>query len=329
MSNLRYFAKRTVVTVALIFIVASALFILFRSLPGSYLDILVARGADPDELEAAREAWGIDQPLYVQYFEYITNLLTGNMGNSFRYRTPVVEVVGGAILNSFLLIAPAITTAYIVGSLIGGFLGRNRGSKSERFGVVSVTMLGTIPEFFMGIFLLIVGAFWLGFFPTGGMASVQNSGLSTIEMIQTTDFWLHYTLPFLTIVVKLVYLPSLIMRTSVVEVSGQGFMTYHRLKGLPEYRKLRHLIKHASLPVITLYPISMGRAIGGMVVVETVFNWPGIGFLLVESVFQRDLPVVQFVFFLVAVWVILGNYLVDIVYSLIDPRIVVEGQEGE
>ncbi|GAB7011523.1 ABC transporter permease [Halorubrum trueperi] len=329
MSNLRYFVKRTVVTALLIFLVASALFLLFRSLPGSYLDILVARGANAEELEAAQEAWGLNDPLYVQYFEYITNLFTGDMGNSFRYRTPVINVVGEAILNSFLLVAPAITVAYIVGSIFGGFLGRNRGSKKERRGVAGITILGTIPEFFLGIFLLIIGAFWFGIFPTGGMSSVQNSGLSTLEMVQTGDFWLHYALPFLTIVAKLVYLPSLIMRTSVVEISGQDFMTYHRLKGLPETRQLRHMLKHASLPVITLYPISMGRAIGGMVIVETVFNWPGVGFLLVESVFQRDLPVVQFVFFLVAVWVIVGNYLVDIVYSIIDPRVVVEGQDSD
>jgi peptide/nickel transport system permease protein len=111
------------------------------------------------------------------------------------------------------------------------------------------------------------------------------------------------------------------MRTSVVEVLGQGFMYYHRVTGMPKIERLKMLARHSSLPVITLYPISMTRAIGGLVLVESVFNWPGVGFLLVQAVSARDYPVLMFVFMLVGIFIVLANYLVDIVYGIIDPRV--------
>jgi len=126
------------------------------------------------------------------------------------------------------------------------------------------------------------------------------------------------------VVCRYLFIPSLIMRTSVVEVMGQDYTEYHRLTGLPTAKRLRHVAKHASLPVITIYPVSLARALGGLVLVETVFNWPGIGFTLVEAVLGRDYPVVQFVFFVVAAFVIISNFLIDLLYGVIDPRIRVE-----
>jgi len=114
------------------------------------------------------------------------------------------------------------------------------------------------------------------------------------------------------------------MRTSVVEILGQDFAYFQRATGLPKINRMKHLAKHASLPVITLYPVSMTRAIGGLVLLETVFNWPGIGLALIEAVLDRDIPVVQFVFFLVAAFVVFGNFVVDIVYGYIDPRISID-----
>jgi peptide/nickel transport system permease protein len=136
---------------------------------------------------------------------------------------------------------------------------------------------------------------------------------------------MHAALPFTAIVLRYLYLPSLITRTSVVEVSDQAFHFYHRITGKPRLTRMKHLAKHASLPVITIFPISMARAIGGLVLIEIVFNWNGMGFLLVQSVFGRDYPVIQFVFFLIAAFVIISNFLVDIAYGIVDPRVSVEG----
>jgi len=330
MSKVKYFLKRTVITAFLILLVASALFVFFRSMPGSFIDLIANTGATEEELAALRAKWGLDEPLYIQYLNYMVNLLQADMGTSFRFGGPVWELTKGRIWNSFILVGPAITTAYILGSIYGALLGSNRDSKFEKYGIIPVTITGTVPSFFLAILMVIVFASWLNWFPTSGMLSTGVStqvGNNFIAMASTGDFWLHYILPFSTIVLRYLYLPSLVMRTSVVEVSGQDFAYYHRVKGLAKSTQLHHVMKHASLPVITLFPVSMTRAIGGLVLVELVFNWPGVGSFLVDAVLFRDFPVVQFVFFLVAIWVILGNYLVDIVYGIIDPRVSVGGDD--
>ncbi len=330
MSKVRYFIKRTLITLALIYLVASALFIFFRLMPGSFIDFVAQSGADPEQLQALREKWGLNDPLYIQYINYVRNLVVGDMGTSFRFGRPVVELTAGRIITSFILIGPAITTAYILGSVYGALMGSNRGSKLEKYGLIPVTVFGTVPSFFLGILMIIVFASWLNWFPSSGMLSPSTRSAlgqdpTRFAMYTTKDFWMHYILPFSTIVLRYLYLPSLVMRTSVVEVSGQDFAYYHRIKGLTKSTRLRHIMKHSSLPVITLFPVSMTRAVGGMVLVELVFNWPGIGKFLVDAVLFRDFPVVQFVFFLVAVWVILGNYLVDLLYGVIDPRVAISG----
>jgi peptide/nickel transport system permease protein len=329
MSQLEYYLRRTAVTIGLVFAAATALFFFFRAMPGSAVDIIAVSSASPEQLEALRAEWGLDQPIYIQYYQYLANLLTGNMGESFRYGRPVTEITLTRIRNSFILVGPAIITAYLLGSVFGGIMGQSSDSLTEKYGTISMAVVGTIPDFFLGLLLVLVFAQYLNFFPTSGMLSISTqaslgSEPSLLQMMLTTDFWLHYTLPFLTIVFKYLYYPALVMRTSVVEVSDQNFVYLNRIKGLPRRRRLRRLMKHASLPVITIFPLSMSKAIGGLILVEIVFNWPGIGSLLVEAVQFRDYPVVQFVFFLIAVWVIVGNYVVDILYSAIDPRVTIE-----
>lgn len=330
MSKLQYVVKRFLASLALIFVVVSAIFVAFRLMPGDFSSIFAGSGADPETVAAMEEKWGLNDPLYVQYIQYMTNMLTADVGESFRFGTDVWDLTKWRLLNSFVLVAPAITAAYLGGAMLGSIFGKLRGSKIEQWGVTVSVLIGAVPAFFTGIILIIIGAELLNIFPTGGAVSTDtlrelesslDRNVTPLDYYQTTNFWLHYTLPFLTIFIKYLYFPTLIMRTSVVETSGQGFMYYHRLTGISPISEIRRLVKHSSLPVITLYPVSMTRAIGGMVLVEVVFNWPGIGLLLVDSVLARDFPVIQFVFVLVAVWVILGNFLVDIMYGVIDPRV--------
>jgi peptide/nickel transport system permease protein len=328
MSRLRYFLVRTVQTVFMLWLALTFLFFFFRLLPGSYTDIMVFQGASEEAIAAFEKQWGLNDPLYIQYWNYLTNMVTLDAGTSLRFRTDVWEFVRPKMVNSFILIAPAITLAYIVGSGIGAVIGNARGSKIEKYGLLPILFFGSVPSFFLAILLVIVFSFWLGWFPTSGMVSsgtaARLSDAPWWRVYFTTDFATHYVLPFAAIFIRYLYLPVLIMRTSVVEVLGQDFTFYHRMSGLFENTILAQIAKHASLPVITMYPVSMTRAIGGLVLVEVVFNWPGIGFALVQSVFSRDFPVTQFVFFLVAAFVIIANYLIDFVYGVIDPRISVE-----
>jgi len=333
MSRARYLVKRSIVSLVLIFFSISLLFVLFRSLPGDITTLFVQQGMSPEAIARVEQKWGLNKPLHVQYIRYITNMLSGDVGTSFNFGIGVWELTRNRLLNSFVLVGPAITAAYIIGAIFGGIMGNNRGEAIERWGVVGSIFVGALPAFFTGILLIVVFSEMLNIFPTSGMVSSETlrelgkskQDLTPFDMYQTPNFWLHYTLPFLTIFLRYLYVPSLIMRTNVIEVLNEGFMNYHRLTGISSRDEVRKLMKHSSLPVITLYPVSMTRAIGGVVLVEVVFNWPGIGQLLVSSVLARDYPVIQFIFFLVIVWVVLANYIVDIAYGFIDPRVSIGG----
>jgi peptide/nickel transport system permease protein len=323
MSKLRYLVKRGLQTVFMLWLVLTFLFFFFRLLPGDFTDLMVFRGASQETVEQFRQNWGLDNPLHVQYINYMENFLQGNFGTSLQFREPVWEYVRMRIFNSFILVAPAVTLAYFVGGVLGGYIGTKRGSKLEKYAIPPLVFLGSIPEFVTAIFLIIIFAGVFGLFPTSGMFSygLQAQFATWWGPYLTVDFLSHYVLPFAAVMMRYAYLPVLIMRTSVVEVKGQDFFFYNKMTGLPGAKRLRHLLKHSSLPLITLYPVSMTRAIGGLVLVETVFNWPGIGYTLVQAVLSRDFPVVQFVFFLVAAWVIIANFAVDLFYGIIDPRV--------
>jgi len=328
MSRIKYLVQRAAVSVVLIFLAVSALFFLFRSMPGDYTTLFAQRGASAETVARLEQKWGLADPLHVQYQSYMANMLTGDAGTSFRYGIDVWDLTKWRLLNSVILIAPAITIAYIGGSAIGGVLGNSRGRLKEKVGIVGIMFIGALPAFFTAILLITVFAEMLDLFPTSGIVSIDTARVlgqdsTPLDTYQTRSFWWHYTLPFSAIVIRYLYVPTLIMRTNVVEVSNQGFMNYHRLTGISFRREVGKLIKHSSLPVITLYPVSMTRALGGMVLIEVVFNWPGIGQLLVGSVLERDFPVVQFVFMLIIVWVVIANFVVDIVYGVIDPRVAV------
>lgn len=325
MSKIRYFLVRTAQTLFLIFLVLTFLFFFFRLMPGDITDRMLYQGASQQTIEAFRSQWGLDQPLYVQYYHYLLNFATGDAGTSLQFRKPVMEYVKPRLFNSFILIAPAITTGYVVGSLFGGVAGMNRGSFTEKYAILPLFFVAMFPLFFIGIMLIVVFSGWLNWFPSSGLLDV---GVSTKmadavwwRKYVTASFAMHYVLPFTAIALRYLYLPTLIMRTSVIETMNEGFTYFHRITGLPKANRMRHTLKHSFLPVLTMYPVSMTRAVGGLVLIEYVFNWPGIGSALVKAVLFRDFPVVQFVFFLVATFVIFSNYLVDVVYGIIDPRI--------
>jgi peptide/nickel transport system permease protein len=325
MSRVRYFVKRTLLTVVLLWFVLTFLFALFRSMPGSMLDMLSASGASPETLEHLREAWGLDEPLHVQYVSYVTSVATGDLGQSIQYRQPVWSLVRMRLFNTFILVAPAITLAYILGTLYGLLAGIKRGSRFERYSPIPIIFAGSVPAFVTSIFLIVIFAGWFDLFPSGGLMSInlynELQEIAWWRPYLSTNFAHHYVLPATAVVLRYLFLPSLMMRTSVVEVSDQPFAFYHRITGLPAAKRLKHIARHASLPVITMYPIGLARSLSGLVLIETVFNWPGVGAFLVDAVLVRDIPVMMFLFFMVAAFVIVGNYIVDVLYTLIDPRI--------
>lgn len=322
MGKVRYYAIRSLQTVFLLWFVITFLFLLFRLVPGDFTTIMAGTGASPEAVEAVRERYNLNDPLYIQYWAYLSNFLHLDIGRSIQHQLPVWEYVRMRIFNTFILAAPAITFGYLVGSGIGAYVGAHRDTKLEKIAVSLVILSGSFPSFFLAIVLIVIFASGLGWFPTSGMVTPQvRIENSWWEIYLTKDFLVHYILPFSAVAIRYLITPTLIMRTNVVEVGGQNFMNYHRITGLPQIRQLIHLARHASLPVITVYPVSLARAFGGLVLIETIFNWPGMGWALVQAVMYRDFAVVQFIFFIVAAFVIIANFGVDILYGIIDPRI--------
>lgn len=329
MNRIAFVARRLVLAGVLIFGVLTFLFFFFRLMPGDYATLMISDGADAETIEEIRASWGLDEPLHVQYYAYMTNMLAGDPGVSRRTGRPVWDTVVVALANTLILALPAIVLAIIIGTLFGALIGSSPGTLLEKYGIIPPTVAGTTPDFFIGILLLVVFSAWIGWFPSGGIASLgtRREADHFWQIYLTQDFLRHYALPFMTIVLKYLYLPTLIMRGSVVEVMGQEFMRYQEMVGIRNRNRLKHIMKHASLPVITIVPAVTATAIGGQVLVEIVFNWPGIGRLLFNAVLERDTPVIQFLFLIIAAWIILGNLVVDIAYTIVDPRITYDSGE--
>lgn len=319
MGAIRYAAYKIGQLLLMFWAVLTFLFFLFRSLPGSFADQLIFGGASPELVAELEAKWGLNEPLYVQYFNYMINFVQGDAGISFQYRQPVIEVVQISFINSILLALPPIICGYLFGVIVGSIMGANRGSKLEKYGIIPLFVLGTVPSFFLAILVVIVFSVTLGWFPTSGMSTTGSA--TGLDLYLSRDFLWHYTLPFTVIFLRYTFLPTVLMRTSVVDTMRQDFIFYQRVAGIPEIQRMRSIIKHSSIPLITMFPISMTQAIGGVVLIEFVFGWPGIGVELVSAVGSRDFPLVQFTFFVIAAVVITLNTVVDILYPLIDPRI--------
>jgi peptide/nickel transport system permease protein len=323
MSRAKYLVKRSLRTFLLLWVILTFLFFFFRLMPGDYTQLMLNQGANPEAVARLEERWGLNDPLHIQYFRYLVNFVQLDVGTSLQNRLPVWEYVKPRMFNTLILALPGLTASYILGGVIGSFIGDKRGSRIEQATVTFFTLLGSFPGFFTAILAIIILSVWIPIFPTGGLFSTET----TLQYetwwrpYLTTDFLYYYTLPFLVVSIRYMYGPTLIMRTSYVEVTGQDFAYFQSVSGLPYLRRIRHLGRHAILPLLTLYPISIVQAVSGLVLIELVFNWPGLGLTIVEAIRARDFPVIQFVFFVVAAIVVMANFAVDIVYGVIDPRI--------
>lgn len=323
MSRVRYLLMRSLRTVFLLWVILTFLFFFFRLMPGDYTTLMLNQGASPEAVAKLEARWGLNDPLYLQYWNYFTNFLTLDVGTSLQTRIPVWEYVRPRMVNTMILALPGLLLAYVLGGVAGSFIGDKRGSRLERSSVTLVTLVGSFPGFFTAILAIVIFSVWLGVFPTGGMVSTATQLQFDVwwRKYLTVDFLQHWILPVSVVAIRYMYGPTLIMRTSYVEVTGQDFAYYQKVTGLPYLRRVRHLGRHAVLPLMTLFPISIVQAVSGLVLIELVFNWPGLGLTIIEAIRARDFPVIQFVFFVVAALVVVANFAVDIFYSVVDPRI--------
>ena len=305
-----------------LWVVSSLTFILFRLAPGDPTINFLSPSFNEETRAALMKSFGLDKPLWEQYFIYMGNLLHGNLGQSFLQGKPVAVLLADALPNTVLLTVVSLSAAYAFGIVAGAFLAFRRGGLVEAVSIPAALATRAAPEFWLGMLLLAGLAFQTGWFPTGGALSPGREMNSFADRFMSSDFWWHLALPALTLMLYLQGLPLLLMRATMLEVLNDEFIVMAKMKGLSRWSVvMRHAARNALLPVVTAFALGLGASIGGNVVVETVFAWPGIGRVLVTAVQSADYPLAQGAFILIAASLVTMNTLADLAYAALDPRV--------
>ena len=317
-----YIGRRFLHMLFVLWAIATLLFLMFRLMPGDPSTAYIDPNFTGEQRQLVLQQFGLDRPLPEQYLIFMGNLAKGEFGLSFRQRQPVTGLMLAVLPNTLLLTLTALIAAYAFGSLLGALIAWKRGSLLETISIPIVLATRAAPEFWIGMLVLAVFAFGLGWFPSGGANTAGASYASEWQRILSIDFLRHLALPALALAIYLHGLPVLLMRSNMLEVMREEFVTMARMKGLPEgVVMLRHAARNALLPLVTAFAISFGQLFGGNVVIETVFSWPGLGRMLVEAVANSDYPLAQGAFLTIAFVLVLMNFVADLVYGLIDPRV--------
>ena len=302
--------------------VATLAFLLFRLAPGDPTLNFITPTFTEETRTALLHSFGLDRPLWQQYFYYLASLARGDLGVSFLQGRPVVALLWEALPNTVVLTVVSLVAAYAIGIVAGAFLAFRRGGVVEAVAIPAALATRSAPEFWLGMLLLTGLAFQTGWFPTGGASSPGAADLGLVQRLFSSDFWWHLALPALTLALYLLGLPLLMMRATMLEVLSDEFIVMARMKGLSRWSiVMRHAARNALLPVATAFALGLGASIGGNVVVETVFGWPGIGRLLVNAVQGADYPLAEGAFLVIAAALVLMNTLADLAYAALDPRV--------
>ncbi|MEM0922721.1 MAG: ABC transporter permease [Pseudomonadota bacterium] len=319
--RLRYVVKRLLQAVPIIFAILVMNFFLLQLAEGDAVDVLAgeAGSATPEYMAELRAKFGLDQPLPVQLARYLWNVVQFDLGYSFRHEMPVSELIFDRMVPTLLLMVSTILLAVGFGILLG--LIAATGLNTWRDTAISIFALITYatPLFWVGLMLIVVFSLNLGWFPTSGMENIAafHEGWDRV-----VDIARHLVLPTITLSLFYLALYTRLMRASMLEQYGQDYVTTARAKGVTERRIVFvHVLRNALLPVVTMAGVQVGALIGGSVIVESVFAWPGLGMLAFEALFARDLNLLLGIFLLSALLVVAVNLVVDIVYSTLDPRI--------
>jgi peptide/nickel transport system permease protein len=220
----------------------------------------------------------------------------------------------------------SLLMAYSVGVMGGMLLAWKRGTKLEKLGIIATLFTRAAPQFWVGMVVLAIFSFKLQWFPSSGVSSPGTVYASEWAKLMSLDFWHHLFLPSMTLALYLLGLPLLLMRSNMMDVMGEAYVDMARMRGLGELRiMLKYAARNAALPVVTAMALGIGYALGGNVIIETVFSWPGLGRLLVKSVASSDYPLAQGAFLLIATLMVSMNFLADILYSYLDPRVSLDG----
>ncbi len=301
----RYIARRLLQAALTLVGVVAITFALLFLVPADPAREIAGKAASPTEVAQIRHQLGLDRPLPIQFAEYLGRLAVGNLGRSYIERTDVTTLVMSRLPATLELLAGAILCELAIGLPAGILAAARRGRMADRM-VMAVSFLGvSTPQFIMALVLLHVFAAWLGWFPIGGYGGIRYLALPALTLGLLGGGWY-----------------GRMMRSGMVDVLRQDYIRTARAKGVPEWRVvLVHALRNALLPILAMIGLDIGTFMGGAVVVESVYGWPGIGQLAWEAIQQIDIPIIMAVTLLAAVGIVLANLLVDVLAPFIDPRI--------
>lgn len=309
-----YLARRALSLLPILLVMSVIAFALIRLIPGDPIDVMYgSEGMDETRRAALRAQLGLDESIVVQYAKWIGRAVAGDLGRSYKAQMPVTELIGQRLPATLFLSFAALLFSLLIAMPLGVLAAVRRNSWVD-FGAMTFAILGiSLPNFWAGIMLALVFAVYLRWLPSIGYVSPFADFGKSLQ---------HLILPAITLGWSLAGTTSRLTRSTMLEELGKDYVRTARGKGLAEKAVLiGHALRNALIPTVTMVGLQLGFLFGGAVVVETIFAWPGIGLLVVDSIFGRDYPVVQGVILVIAVLVVLVNLTVDVIYTILDPRI--------
>jgi peptide/nickel transport system permease protein len=311
----RYVVRRLLLLVPVLLGVSVIIFMVLHLAPGDPAEIMLGSQATQVDLERLRAELGLTQPLYVQYVHWLGLVARGDLGRSIWMKRPVLAEVLGRFKATLVLTGAALVLSTLGGLALGIASAVRPNSLLDRASAVASLFGASMPVFWLGIVLMVIFALWLGWLPASGMFAPYGGG-------HVTDLLAHLALPAFTLAAASVTIIARLTRSTMLETLGQDYIRTARAKGVVEGAVvLRHGLKNALIPIVTVVGVQAGYLLGGAVLTETVFAWPGVGTLMVQGILARDFPLVQGCVLVVALSFVVINLIVDLLYAWLDPRI--------
>jgi len=321
-TTLAFVLRRLVQVVPVVLAIAAMNFLLLHMAPGDAADLLAGQmgQATPEFIQEIRREFGLDRPLHEQFLIYIGKLLVFDLGMSHLQQLPVIDLILDRLPATLILMVSAIVIAVSAGVGLGVGAARREGTVADNVISVSALIVYATPSFWLGLMLIVLFSIKLDVLPSSGMMQI-GAGLNGLA--HALDVAWHLVLPATTLGLFYVAIYTRLMRASMLEVYGLDFIVTARAKGLSETSVAwTHALRNALLPVVTLAGVQFGHLLGGSILVETVFGWPGLGRLVFDALLQRDLSLLLGILFVSSVVVVFANLIVDLIYGFLDPRIV-------
>jgi peptide/nickel transport system permease protein len=308
-----YLAGRLALFALTLLLISVVTFMVTNILPGDVAIMIMGTRGNPTSIAALREQLGLNDPLIVQYGRWIGGMLTGDWGVSLRFKEPIADLLAQKLTASGMIVAMSLTIALSLAIPLGVWSAVHRDRWQDTVGSSAALAGISLPDFFWGIVLILLFSRWLGWLPSSGFAS------------PSADFWLavrHALLPSIALGLSLMAHLTRMTRSAMLEVMSQDFIRVCRAKGLGEGAVIfRHALRNAISPVVTVAGLQLGYLFGSIIVIESLFNYTGMGWLTYQALLNRDMPLIQATVFMIAAVVMLANLIVDVIYSLLDPRI--------